>query len=37
MDYVNLFNLPANVKNLRIWKNLVILPLLKGIIKADQL
>lgn len=30
MGYVNLFNFPAYVKNLRIWEKLVILPLLKG-------
>lgn len=28
--YVNLFNLPANVKNLRMLEKLVILPMLKG-------
>ena len=30
MKYVNLFNLPANVKNLRMSEKLVILPTLKG-------
>lgn len=37
IDYLNLFNFPANVKNLCICEKLVILPLLKGVIKADQL